>query len=166
MKASDDVLVADLGEKKLYHIRESVLQRSYPLSYGARTRSCQAGSLGTPWGLHEISTKHGHGEVPGMVFTGRVATGATWMDCPDAGSEQKCLVSTRILRLRGLEAGLNAGPGMDSHDRYIYIHGTNHPEKFPENISAGCIQMLDEDLIDLFEKVPEGTQVWLSHPKG
>ena len=99
-----------------------------------------------------------------MVFTGRTPTGIPWKDRPDDGNGQKCLVTTRILRLRGLEPGLNAGQGINSHDRYIYIHGTNLPERFPENISAGCLLMLDKDLMDLFDKIEEGTQVWLSHP--
>ena len=33
------------------------------------------------------------------------------------------------MRLRGLEEGLNKGPEMDSYDRYIYIHGTNHEDR-------------------------------------
>jgi lipoprotein-anchoring transpeptidase ErfK/SrfK len=50
---------------------------------------------------------------------------------------------------------------VDSFDRYIYIHGTNHPEKFPENISAGCLTMMDDALIDLYEKIAEGTHVFI-----
>lgn len=99
-----------------------------------------------------------------MVFKGRVATGERWQDmAPD--TEDRSLVTTRILRLKGLEPGLNKGPGMDSFDRYIYIHGTNHPERFPDNISAGCILMLDEPLMELFERVPEGSHVFISPPE-
>ena len=54
---------------------------------------------------------------------------------------------------------------MDSFDRYIYIHGTNHPVCFPENISAGCILMLDEALMELFDAVPEGSHVFIQRPQ-
>ena len=98
-----------------------------------------------------------------MVFKGWVATGQRWQDM-DPDTEDRSLVTTRILRLRGLEPGLNAGPGIGSFERYIYIHGGNHPEQFPENISAGCILMLDDALIDLFNAVPEGSHVFISRP--
>ena len=42
------------------------------------------------------------------------------------------LILTRILTLDGLEDGVNRGPGCDSLERYIYIHGTNQ-----EPCSAG-----------------------------
>lgn len=164
IKATENVLVAELGEKKLCLWRRTELLTRYPVSFSKRERSCREGSLGTPWGLHEIASRHGQTAPPGMMFVGREATGQCWQDLPDAGQGQPCQVTTRILRLRGLEAGLNAGPGRDSCDRYIYIHGTNHPEVFPENISSGCLLMLDDDLIDLFAKVEVGTHVWVSHP--
>jgi hypothetical protein len=161
---TEHVLVADLCEKILEFWENGFRRSAYPVSFGKRPRSCKDGSLGTPWGLHEIAEKHGDGEQPGMVFVAREATGECWHERPDAGPDQKCLVTTRILRLRGLEPGVNAGSGIDSFDRYIYIHGTNHPEQFPENISAGCLLMRDEDLVELFENVPPGTHVWISHP--
>ena len=99
-----------------------------------------------------------------MVFRGRVAIGKRWQDDPELKDNPACLVTTRILRLRGLETGLNAGPGVDTHDRFIYIHGTNHPERFPENISSGCLVLRDEDLLKLFAQIPEGTHVWLGKP--
>jgi hypothetical protein len=164
LEPSEHVLIASLGEKKLFHFKIAVLVGAFPVSSGSRPRSCRDGSLGTPWGLHEICTRHGDGEPAGMVFRGRVAIGKRWQDDPGLRDNPTCLVTTRILRLRGLEPGLNAGPGVDTHDRFIYIHGTNHPERFPDNISSGCLVMRDEDLIGLFEQIPEGTHVWLGKP--
>ena len=158
-KRTEHVLIAVLGEKILEHWRGNERVARYPFSHSKRPFSCMEGSLGTPWGLHEIATRHGDGAPPGMVFVGRVATGECFSERGDAGPDQPTLVTTRILRLRGLEPGLNAGPGIDSFDRYIYIHGTNKPERFPENLSAGCLLMRDDDLVDLFEKVAEGTHV-------
>ena len=163
LKRTEHVLLTDLGEKILHHWRGNKPIASYPVSFSRRPLSCVEGSLGTPWGLHAVAARHGDGEPAGMVFKGRVATGQRWQDM-DPDTEDRSLVTTRILRLRGLEPGLNAGPGIDSFERYIYIHGTNHPEQFPENISAGCILMLDDALIDLFNAVPEGSHVFISRP--
>mgnify|MGYP002277296883 CR=1 FL=1 len=99
-----------------------------------------------------------------MVFTARRPTGQRYFDRDDAGPDQPCCVTTRILRLRGLEPGLNAGPGIDSYDRYIYIHGTNFPDRFPENISAGCLLMRDDDLMELYDAVPPGSHVFILKP--
>lgn len=96
-----------------------------------------------------------------MVFIGREPTGQRYWERADAGPDQRMYVTTRILRLRGLEPGQNAGPGVDTFDRFVYIHGTCHPERFPENLSAGCVILLDDDLIALFDAVPEGSLVWI-----
>lgn len=156
---TEHVLIALLGEKILVHCRDNQPLCHYPFSFSKRPLSCQQDSLGTPWGLHAIAEKHGDGCPHGAVFSARRFTGQTYAQRPDAGPGQPALVTTRILRLRGLEPGLNAGDGHDSFDRFIYIHGTNFPDRFPENLSAGCLLMLDEPLVDLFAKVPLNSHV-------
>lgn len=161
LKRTDDVLIAVLGEKILQHWKGAEVVNRLQFSYSRKPLCCKQDSLGTPWGLHEVAGKHGDNQPAGMILKGRVPTGECWHERPDAGPGQPCCVTTRILRLRGLEPGLNAGPGIDSFERYIYIHGTNHPEKFPENISAGCLLMLDEPLIALYERIAAGTHVFI-----
>ncbi len=39
------------------------------------------------------------------------------------------------------------------------IHGTNEPWSIGEQVSSGCIRLLNEDVADLYEKVPLGTNV-------
>jgi hypothetical protein len=161
LKRTDDVLIAVLGEKILQHWHGASVAESIPFSRSKKPLSCEQDSLGTPWGLHEVAAKHGDEEPAGMVMVGRKPTGERWQDRADAGPDQPCLVTTRILRLRGLESGLNAGPGRDSFERYIYIHGTNKPDQFHENISAGCLLMLDEPLMKLYERIAVGTHVYI-----
>jgi lipoprotein-anchoring transpeptidase ErfK/SrfK len=43
-------------------------------------------------------------------------------------------------------------------DRYA-IHGTNQPASIGTYASAGCIRMLNDDVLDLFDKVNVGTPV-------
>ena len=58
----------------------------------------------------------------GTVFVSREPTGETWSGEP----RDDDLILTRILTLDGHEDGVNRGPGCDSLERYIYLHGTNH----------------------------------------
>jgi lipoprotein-anchoring transpeptidase ErfK/SrfK len=51
---------------------------------------------------------------------------------------------------------------VDSHDRYIYIHGTADQSSIGKPTSCGCIHLADADLIPLFDLLPVGTLVWIS----
>ena len=39
------------------------------------------------------------------------------------------------------------------------IHGSNEPETIGQAVSSGCIRMLNEDVVDLYDRVKVGTQV-------
>jgi lipoprotein-anchoring transpeptidase ErfK/SrfK len=39
------------------------------------------------------------------------------------------------------------------------IHGTNEPTTIGTNVSSGCIRMMNQDVIDLYERVKVGTKV-------
>ena len=69
---------------------------------------------------------------------------------------------TRILWLSGLEPGVNKGPGIDSHARYIYIHATPAEEKLGTPASWGCVRLSNRDVIELFERTPIGTRVLIT----
>lgn len=44
-------------------------------------------------------------------------------------------------------------------DTYYRIHGTNDPATIGNAGSAGCIRLFNQDIIDLYERVPVGAQV-------
>jgi len=44
-------------------------------------------------------------------------------------------------------------------DTYYRIHGTNNASTIGRATSAGCIRLFNQDILDLFEKVPSGTHV-------
>ena len=46
-----------------------------------------------------------------------------------------------------------------SRDTYYRIHGTNDLSSIGNSGSAGCIRMFNQDAIDLFNRVPDGTRV-------
>ena len=47
----------------------------------------------------------------------------------------------------------------NNRDILFRIHGTNEPWSIGEQMSSGCVRMLNEDIVDLFERVPVGTRV-------
>jgi L,D-transpeptidase YbiS len=117
----------------------------------------QEGSNCTPLGLHRIAEKIGAGEPAGAVFKARKVVGHTSQ--PEFADAK---ITTRILWLAGLEPGFNRGGNVDTHARYIYIHGTADQKSIGEPASHGCIHLADADLIPLFDLLPEGTLVWIS----
>ncbi len=111
----------------------------------------------TPLGLHRIAEKIGAGEPAGTVFKARTIVGHTAQ--PEFADAK---ITTRIMWLEGLEPGFNQGGNVDTHDRYIYIHGTGDQASIGKPASHGCIHLADADLISLFDLLPRGTLVWIS----
>ena len=44
-------------------------------------------------------------------------------------------------------------------DTLFRIHGTTEPQSIGTSASSGCIRMINQDAIDLYSRVPEGTRV-------
>lgn len=62
------------------------------------------------------------------------------------------------------------GPGNPLGARALYIgttiyriHGTNQPHTIGHAVSSGCFRMVNNDVIDLFDRVPVGTRVIVKH---
>jgi hypothetical protein len=115
-----------------------------------------ANSKKTPRGLHRIAKKIGGGWPAGASFSSRQVDGFTWAGKPMAP------ITTRILWLEGLEPGFNRGGEVDSHARYIYIHGTGNELMLGRPDSCGCVHLAAADLVPLYDLLPEGTLVWIA----
>ncbi|MBF0178282.1 MAG: L,D-transpeptidase [Magnetococcales bacterium] len=154
--AQATVLVVLGRYQRLYCLEQGGSIHRWPVSTGRAGFGNQIDSGRTPIGLHRICACIGEGEPLGAVFKGRVPTGEiaaeTIIDGPDA-------ITTRILWLDGLEEGYNRGPGVDTKDRYIYIHGTSHANLLGQPASAGCVRMKNEHILDLFWRVRKETLV-------
>ncbi len=121
------------------------------------------GSECTPRGRHIVAQKIGADCALNTVFIGRVPTGEMYTpDLRERYSERDWIL-TRILWLRGTESGKNTGQknnqSIDSHERYIYIHGSPEDVEMGKPGSRGCIRMHNQDVIELFNDVQEGTIV-------
>ena len=155
-KGADRWLLVDTAGQRLALVRGDRIDGIWPVSTAAAGLDNRKDSGGTPPGLHTVAHRIGDGAAPGTVFADREPTGRVWQ----AGErDPDDLIVSRILTLRGLEDGVNRGPGVDSEARYIYIHGTNHPDRIGEPVSHGCVRMTDPDVRELFELVTEGDPV-------
>ena len=122
---------------------------TYPISTSRFGLGSKEGSMKTPTGRFRIAEKIGDGMPLETVFKSRRPIKVT-----KKLLREEDLIMTRILWLDGLDAR-NA----NAHERFIYIHGTNHEENIGEPASHGCIRMRNADLVELFELVKRGTPV-------
>ncbi len=99
-----------------------------------------------------------------LVFTGvaKVGRKEEWPSWTPTADTKK--------RIAGLPSYVAPGPHnpMGARGLYLYsgtrdtlyrIHGTNQPEYIGSAVSSGCIRMVNEDVIDLFNRVKVGTTV-------
>ena len=133
--------------------------RSYPVSTGLKGLGEQFGSEQTPRGELSVRIKVGEGAPPGAVFVGRRATGEVYSPALAARFPARDWVLSRILWLTGRQPGINRGGNCDTLRRFIYIHGTPDSEPMGVPASHGCIRMRNADVIDLFDRVDNGTPV-------
>jgi lipoprotein-anchoring transpeptidase ErfK/SrfK len=97
---------------------------------------------------------------PGFAWAGiktisRKAEWPDWTPPPDM-----------LKRRPDLPLHMDGGPENPLGARALYlgsslyrIHGTNEPYTIGTNVSSGCIRMMNEDVIDLYNRVSVGTKV-------
>jgi lipoprotein-anchoring transpeptidase ErfK/SrfK len=97
----------------------------------------------------------------GTASVGRKGVWPAW-------SPTKTMVGIKPDLPRHLEAGLDNPLGaralylhQNGADILFRIHGTNEPWSIGEQVSSGCVRMLNEDIVDLYERVPVGTTVYV-----
>ncbi|MFP4080177.1 MAG: L,D-transpeptidase [Ectothiorhodospira sp.] len=156
---ADPVAVVRTDEQRLYVIRQGEIQESYPVSTSRFGLGNTDGSLKTPLGVHRIRDKIGANASRGAVFVAREPTGEVARIVTDPRRTEGDHITTRILRLEGLEDGVNRGEGIDSLERHIYIHGTDEEGLIGQPASQGCVRMTNADVMALFDTMPEGALV-------
>ena len=75
-----------------------------------------------------------------------------------------------IARQPYLPRWMAGGPGNPLGARAMYlgntiyrIHGTNQPQTIGHAVSSGCFRLVNNDVIDLYDRVPVGTRVVVRH---
>jgi lipoprotein-anchoring transpeptidase ErfK/SrfK len=98
----------------------------------------------------------------GSATIGRKAEWPRWIPTAD--------MIKRMPRYAAYSGGMPGGLGnplgaralylyVDGRDTYFRIHGTNEPATIGSAVSSGCIRLFNQDIIDLYNRVPPGTPV-------
>ncbi|MEE9309566.1 MAG: L,D-transpeptidase [Cocleimonas sp.] len=156
-----NIIIINIREQMLYLINNRKIIASYIISTAEKGTDNKVGSFKTPLGVHCITEKIGENATLGSIFKARQNTHerATILNGKHETSNADNITS-RILWLSGLEDGVNKGGDVDSHDRYIYIHGTDEEGRLGQPVSHGCIRMKNSDVIELFDLTP--LNIWVN----
>lgn len=154
------LILININSQRLF-LNEGSISISYLISTALKGTGQELDSGKIPLGLHRVKEKIGEGADPFAIFKNRQCTEE--IAVPEVGG---AAIVGRILCLEGLEAGINRGNNLegksvDSFERGIFIHGTNDNENIGKAVSQGCIRMLPNDIVELFNKVPVGTLVYI-----
>ena len=157
----DTLLYVDIPSQQMFFIKKGEIVDIYSISSSYYGTGNKVNSLMTPLGKHEIYKKLGENLPENAILKGRVWNGAIADIIKEPIDTDFDHVTSRILWLDGLEEGKNKGPGIDSRERYIYIHGTAEEGLIGKPASDGCIRMYNREIIELFDLVDEKAQVWI-----
>jgi len=148
-----------VSKQRLFLYRNNELIKEYPISTSKFGIGNQLGSNKTPLGKHRVARKIGDKAALNMIFKNRASLGRlsaiNYLEKPSLDDR----ITSRILRLEGLERGVNKGGRVDSFHREIYIHGTPDEGLIGRPASHGCIRMKNQDVVELFDAAEVGTLV-------
>jgi len=99
----------------------------------------------------------------GVAKIGRMTEWPSWTPTP--GEIERLDVPTYVAPGPQNPMGARALYLFEGNKDTLYrIHGTNQPEYIGQAISSGCIRMTNEDVIDLYKRVKNGTVVVVLAP--
>lgn len=155
----DQFLLVSVKSQKMFIYKGGKVLKSYPVSTALNGVGNINNSNCTPLGLHKISYKIGasfpkNGIIEGNSFTGEIAKIKE-----ETVPNKSDIITSRAIRLAGMEPGINKGGNVDSYNRHIFIHGTDEEGCIGKPASHGCIRMKNDDVIDLYGRVKMGLKV-------
>jgi lipoprotein-anchoring transpeptidase ErfK/SrfK len=152
-------LLIDVPRQQLLQYIDGHRVKQYAVATSAKGVGQQLGSEQTPVGWHQVWAKIGTNCPANTVFVGRRATGESYNQALAYQYPNRDWILTRIFWLKGLEPGVNRFGSCDTLRRYIYIHGVPSSKPMGQPGSKGCINMHNNDIIELYSKVPVGAWV-------
>lgn len=162
------IIIVCIATQQLYLVANYNIIKSYVISSAEFGVGNQSGSHQTPLGAHRIAEKIGENTAIATIFKARQNTHSTAKILTLSNEKSDAdNITSRILWLAGLEEGINKGfdqygNNIDSHSRYIYIHGTDEESRLGKAVSHGCIRMANRAVIELFNKVNTGCLVLIT----
>lgn len=148
-----NLLLVSIEKQSLFLLEDFKVKKEYSISSSKYGLGAKSGSYKTPIGLFDIPSMHGDDEPVGRVFINAEPTdgiAAIYVDSTDVDEDK---ILTRVIKLKGLEYGINTGPGKNTFNRKIYIHGTPEEGLIGTPASHGCIRMLNHDVVDLYDRI-------------
>lgn len=170
------LLLVDCRKQKLFLVNSAGEEQAcYSISTAAKGLGEQEGSGQTPRGWHQICAKFGDQMDQRTAFIARKAQPYLY-DIVEMKKQLSLLgtsayvnrdwILSRILWLSGLEPGINQGSNdhgcVDTKSRYVYIHGVLPMRIEQAPASRGCIGMLTNDIVELFNQVTIGCPVYIA----
>ena len=110
----------------------------------------------------------GVGREEGLNFRGTatIARKAAWPRWTPTANMIKTQPARYQEYAAGLEGGLTNPLGAralylyrNGRDTHFRLHGTTEPYTIGRQVSSGCIRLINQDIIDLYNRVPTGTKV-------
>ena len=154
----DKVILICIKEQRLMLIQDNYKIAEYPISTSKFGIGNKMGSNMTPLGYHLIKEKIGDNVPKDSIYKDGKFTKET-ATINNKNFVNKDLITTRIIKLEGLEEGINQGNDIDSYKRGIWIHGTPEECHIGNPASHGCIRMKNNDIIQLFDSIEVGTPI-------
>jgi L,D-transpeptidase YbiS len=151
-------LEISVGEQRLRLRENETVVMTCVISTSKWGLGSKPGSNQTPVGRLRVFEKHGAGSPLGTIFRSRQPVGR-WN--PHGRVLPDDLITSRILWLEGREKH-----NRNTRSRFIYLHGTNQEHLLGTPHSHGCIRLANRDIIELFDRVPVGTEVVIDPRSG
>ncbi len=145
-------MIVSVRDQKMLLVRDGEPVKAYKISTSKFGLGDQPGSNRTPLGRMKIAKKIGSGSPAGAVFKSRRPTGEVLK--PNAPGRDP--IVSRILWLAGTDSN-----NRNAFRRFIYIHGTPEVYKLGHPASYGCIRMGCRDVVDLYNRVGQGADVYV-----
>lgn len=145
-------MIVSVSDQKMLLVRDGKPVKSYKISTSKFGVGDTPNSNRTPLGRMQIAKKIGCNAPPGAVFKSRRPTG----EILKPNSPGRDPIVSRILWLNGTE-----DRNRNAFRRTIYIHGTPEESRLGAPASFGCIRMGTNDVIDLYERVGHGADVFV-----
>lgn len=158
MTQLDLSIIINIPTQTMQVLDKGDIVKSYLVSTATNGVGCIKDSYQTPTGEHIIRAKIGGGCAAYTYFEGRRPKGV-WSSELFSTFPDKDWILSRILWLSGTEKGHNRLGKVDTMQRYIYIHGMARESQVGTPCSKGCINMLNQDIIELFDNIPIYTRV-------
>jgi L,D-transpeptidase catalytic domain len=145
-------MIVSVNDQKMLLVHDGKPVKTYKISTSKFGVGDTPNSHRTPLGRLQVAKKIGCDAPAGAVFKSRRPTG----EVLKPNSPGRDPIVSRILWLTGTE-----DRNRNTYRRTIYIHGTPEEKRLGAPASYGCIRMGSKDVIDLYDRIGHGADVFV-----